>query len=73
MSFHLLSISDNNCYNTKLNNNFHTGQKKIVQKKIKLLLEYVVGNSGVFLSSYQESTNILKDMHKNFDALLEKF
>ena len=48
-------------------------KKKKVQKNIQLFLKYIVGNSGVFLSSYQESTNILKDMHKNFDTLLEKF
>jgi hypothetical protein len=48
-------------------------KKKKTQEKIKLLLEQVVGNSGALLSSFQESTNILKNMDRNFAALLEKF
>ena len=48
-------------------------KKKKNQEKIELLLEQVVGNSGALLSSFQESTNILKNMDRNFAALLEKF
>ena len=47
-------------------------KKKKPQEKIKLFLEQVVGNSGALLSSFQESTNILKNMDRNFVALLEK-
>jgi hypothetical protein len=48
-------------------------KKKKTQEKIELLLEQVVGNSVALLSSFQESTNILKNMDRNFAALLEKF
>jgi hypothetical protein len=47
--------------------------KKKTQEKIELLLEHVAGNSGALLSSFQESINILKNMDRNFAALLEKF
>ena len=48
-------------------------KKKKTQEKIELLLEHVVGNLWALLSSFQESTNILKNMDRNFAALLEKF
>jgi hypothetical protein len=48
-------------------------KKKKNQEKLKFLLEHVVGNSGILLSSLQESTNILKNMDINFAAFLEKF
>ena len=52
---------------------FIQDKKKKIQEKIELLLEQVVGNSGALLSSFQESINILKNMDRNFVALLEKF
>ena len=48
-------------------------RRKKTQEKIELLLEQVVGNSGALLSSFQEFTTILKNMDRNFAALLEKF
>ena len=48
-------------------------KKKKIQEKIENLLEHVVGNSGALLASFQESTAILKNMDKNFAALIAKF
>ena len=48
-------------------------RRKKIQEKIEFLLEHVVGNSRALLSSFKESTNIMKNMDRNFAALLEKF
>jgi hypothetical protein len=48
-------------------------KKKKIQEKIEILLEQVVGNSAALLTSFQESTNLLKNMDKNFAALIDKF
>jgi hypothetical protein len=48
-------------------------KKKKTQEKIETLLEQVVGNSEALLASFQESTAILKNMDKNFAALIAKF
>ena len=48
-------------------------KKKKTQGKIENLLEHVVGNSGALLALFQESTTILKNMDKNFAALIAKF
>ena len=48
-------------------------KKKKTQEKIETLLEQVVGNSGALLASFQESTAVLKNMDKNFAALIAKF
>lgn len=48
-------------------------RRKKTQEKIEILLEQVVGNSGALLTSFQESTTILKNMDRNFAALLDKF
>ena len=48
-------------------------KKKKTGEKLESLLEQVVGNSGALLASFQESTAILKNMDKNFAALLAKF
>ena len=48
-------------------------KKKKTQEKIELLLKQVVGNSKALLSSFQECTNILKNLDRNFVVLLKKF
>jgi hypothetical protein len=48
-------------------------KKKKTQDKIGGLLEQVIGNSSALLTTFQESTNFLKNMDRNFAALLEKF
>ena len=42
------------------------------QKKIGTLLEHVVGNLGALIATFQESIDILKNMDKNFVALIAK-
>jgi hypothetical protein len=37
------------------------------------LLEQVISNSSTLISSFQQSTDLLKNMDKNFAALLKKF
>ena len=49
------------------------GNKKKTQEKIETLLKHVVGNSGALIASFQESTAILKNIDKNFAALIAKF
>lgn len=46
-------------------------QKK-TQETIKSLLDHVVGTFGALLASFQEFTNNLKNMDRNFDTLLDK-
>ena len=48
-------------------------KKKKIKEKIEFLIQQVVGNSGALLFSFQESTNIMKNINNNFAALLEKF
>ena len=47
-------------------------KKNKTKEKIEILLEHVVRNSWAFFASFQESTAILKNMDKNFDALIAK-
>lgn len=48
-------------------------KKKKNQDKIEELLQHVVGNSTILISTFQQSTDLLKNMDRNFAALLEKF
>jgi hypothetical protein len=48
-------------------------KKKKTQEKIEGLLQQVVGNSTILISTFQQSTELLKNMDRNFAALLEKF
>ena len=48
-------------------------KEKNIQEKIETLLEHVVGNLKALLASFQESTAILKNMDKNFVALIAQF
>jgi hypothetical protein len=48
-------------------------KRKTNKEKMHGLLEQVISNSTTLISSFQQSTNLLKNMDKNFAALLEKF
>jgi hypothetical protein len=48
-------------------------KKKKSQDKIEGLLQQVVGNSTILISTFQQSTDLLKNMDRNFAALLERF
>ena len=49
-------------------------KKKKNQNRIKELLQHIVGNSTMILIfTFQQSTDLLKNMDRNFTALLEKF
>ena len=47
-------------------------KKKKFQDKIKGILEQVVANSSNFLTTFQESNALLKNMDRHMTALLEK-
>jgi hypothetical protein len=47
-------------------------KKKKTQEKIEGFLQHVVGNSTIFISTFHQSTELLKNMDRNFAALLEK-
>jgi hypothetical protein len=73
MSFHLLlHLRQQLLQHQTQQQLLHKTRRTKLKKKIELLLEHVVGNSGALISSFQESTNILKNMDRNFAALLEK-
>jgi hypothetical protein len=46
--------------------------KKKIQEKFEILLGHVVGISKALLVSFQKSTNILRNMDKTFNILLDK-
>jgi hypothetical protein len=48
-------------------------KRKTNQEKMHGLLEQVISNSSTLISSFQQSTDLLKNMDKNFATLLEKF
>ena len=48
-------------------------KKKKNQNSLVNFLKYVLGNLGALLTSFQEFASILKNMDKNFTALLAKF
>ena len=74
MSFHLLLHFKQQLlqYQTQQQLPRKTRRRK-TQKNIEILLEQVLSNSGTLLSSFRKSTNILKNMDRNFVALLETF
>ena len=73
MSFHLLLHLRQQLLQYQTQQQLPHKTRRKSQEKMKPLLEHVVGNSGAFLSPFQESTNLLKNMDKIFAALLEKF
>jgi hypothetical protein len=47
-------------------------KKKKFQDKLKGILEKVVSNSSNFLTTFQESTALLKNMDRHMETILEK-
>ncbi|CAA9492270.1 MAG: hypothetical protein AVDCRST_MAG96-1567 [uncultured Segetibacter sp.] len=47
-------------------------KKKKFQDKLEVILEKVVSNSSSFLTTFQESTTLLKNMDRHMAAILEK-
>ena len=47
-------------------------KKNEFQKNVEIILEKVVSNSSSFLTTFQESTALLKNMNRHMAAILEK-
>jgi hypothetical protein len=47
-------------------------KKKKFQENLEIILEKVVSNSSSFLTTFQESTALLKNMDRHMAAILEK-
>jgi predicted PolB exonuclease-like 3'-5' exonuclease len=56
-----------------LHHHSHKRRKKKTEENIEGLLQQVVENSTIIISTFQQFTKLLKNMDINFAALLEKF